>query len=119
MQSYLRWLVLHPDGAAAVFKSQFMIAYFGMLLLNNVLSVVDLTFMTVGHTKFVPDGIAALIGKLFNESEVLNLGQLKEIVQNHASCWTYNTEGLRTIRRAINEAEVSQALLGYIQLDLF
>ena len=107
--------MLHPDGAAAVFKSQFMIAYFGMLLLNNVLSVVDLTFMTVGHTKFVPDGIAALIGKLFNESEVLNLGQLKEIVQQHASCWTYNTEGLRTIRRAINEAEVSQALLGYIQ----
>jgi hypothetical protein len=106
VQSYIRWLKLHPDGAPGVFKSQFMFALLGMMVLLGLVSVVDLDFMSPGHTKFDPDLVAAVIGVLYNKSEVFNLGMLAALIKQKASCWTYNSVGLKCVKKALEKAKI-------------
>ena len=54
VQAYLRWLVLHPDGAPAVFKSQHMIAFFEQMSFakfDNFLALFFILFLQF-HVKF-------------------------------------------------------------------
>ena len=101
VQGFLRWLVMHPDGSPAVFKSKSMIAFLGMLAKLGSLSIIDLNFMSPGHTKFDPDILASKIGQTYISSECFNLGMLKDMAQEHSTTYSYNSVGIKLIRNTL------------------
>ena len=111
--AFIRWLKLQPDGASAVFKNKHMLAALGMFVLLDLVSAISLDFMTPGHTKFDPDLIAAILGRMYNKSEVFNLGMFLEIVQEEcARAQSYNSAGLIPVRSALDNTGVVSAIPG-------
>ena len=74
-------IYLHADNCTAQNKNNAMMQYLVWRVMNGKHDSIELSFMSVGHTKFSPDRFFGLIKKVYRHSSVSTLAELVGIAE--------------------------------------
>lgn len=75
-------ITIHADNCSSQNKNNTMIWYLAWRVMNGLHKRITYSFMVPGHTKFSPDGFFGLIKLKLRKSEVDDIDDLIEIVNN-------------------------------------
>jgi hypothetical protein len=75
-------LIIHADNCAGQNKNNAMVMYLAWRVMNNFHEEITYSFMVAGHTKFSPDSFFGLLKLKLQKSEVDNLDDLVQVVED-------------------------------------
>ena len=95
------WVFL--DNATSTNKNKYLFAWGMEIVDQSVLSFMCFSFMPAGHTKFAPDRLFSQIASSYNNSDVFNIDELKQLCQSYATCLIEDGSNIFTWRDALAE----------------
>ena len=82
-------LHLHADNCCGQNKNRYVMAYLMWRVLTGLHEEITISFLLVGHTKFVPDWCFGLFKRLFKRTKVGSLEEIAAVVDCSTTCNNY------------------------------
>ncbi len=77
---------LHADNCTSQNKNNYMLHYLARRVMTGLHTQITLSFLVVGHTKFVPDWCFGLFKRLYRRTKLGSLQAIAQVVDSSAKC---------------------------------